>query len=224
MFKTFVLAEGMITGMGNREDLLAGAKRCLYEKGYGRTTARDIAAAAGGVSLAAIGYHFGSKEKLLNAAMMQATVEWGEELERVLATETDPDDTPMERFEAAWARVVESLAAHRPLWAAQFEIFAQIDRAPDIREFLADAQRQGRLGLASLLQNIDPAVDAEKARVVGGFYHALLSGVLVQWLTDPESAPSGRDLADALRIIVTDIGSVDQTASLSSQGFGDPKS
>ncbi|MGH4006514.1 MAG: TetR family transcriptional regulator, partial [Pseudonocardiaceae bacterium] len=44
--------------MGNREDLLAGAKRCLYEKGYGRTTARDIAAAAGGVSLAAIGYHF----------------------------------------------------------------------------------------------------------------------------------------------------------------------
>ena len=29
--------------MGNREDLLAGAKKCLYEKGYARTTARDIA-------------------------------------------------------------------------------------------------------------------------------------------------------------------------------------
>ncbi|MGH3887067.1 MAG: TetR/AcrR family transcriptional regulator, partial [Pseudonocardiaceae bacterium] len=96
------------------------------------TTARDVAAASG-VSLAAIGYHYGSKETLLNAAMMQATEEWGEELERALATETAPDATPMERFEAAWARVVESLAAHRPLWAAQFEIFAQIDRAPDIR-------------------------------------------------------------------------------------------
>lgn len=213
----------MITGMGNREDLLAGAKRCLYKKGYGRTTARDIAAASG-VSLAAIGYHFGSKETLLNAAMMQATGEWGEELERALATETDPNATPMERFEAVWARVVESLAAHRPLWAAQFEIFAQIDRAPELREFLADAQRQGRQGLAALLQNIDPAVEQEKARVVGGFYHALLSGVLVQWLTDPDSAPSGRDLADALRIIVTEIGPVDQSATLSPQGSGAPES
>ncbi|MGH3907644.1 MAG: TetR/AcrR family transcriptional regulator [Pseudonocardiaceae bacterium] len=191
--------------MGNREALLAGAKQCLYEKGYGRTTARDIAAASG-VSLAAIGYHFGSKEALLNAALMQATMEWGEELERALTTDIDPDATPIERFEAVWTRVIESLAAHRPLWAAQFEIFAQIDRAPEIREFLADAQQQGRLGLASLLQNIDPAVDEGKAHAVGGFYHALLSGVLVQWLTDPDSAPSGHDLADALRTILADIG------------------
>ena len=194
--------------MGNREALLEGAKQCLYEKGYGRRTARDIAAASG-VSLAAIGYHFGSKEALLNAALMQATMEWGEELERALATDTDPDATPIERFEAVWTQVIESLAAHRPLWAGQFEIFAQIDRAPEIREFLADAQQQGRLGLASLLQNIDPAVDEGKARAVGGFYHALLSGVLVQWLTDPDSAPSGRDLADALRTILADIGAVD---------------
>lgn len=202
--------------MGNREDLLAGARRCLYEKGYGRTTARDIATASG-VSLAAIGYHFGSKDALLNAAMMDATTEWGEELEKALAAGTDPDATPMERFEAVWTRVVESLAAHRPLWAAQFEIFAQIDRAPEIRQFLADAQQQGRLGLASLLQNIDPAVEGEKAQAVGAFYHALLSGVLVQWLTDPDSAPSGRDLADALRTIVADVGPVNDLDAASTQ-------
>ncbi|MGH3648185.1 MAG: TetR/AcrR family transcriptional regulator, partial [Micromonosporaceae bacterium] len=51
--------------MGNREALLEGAKRCFHEKGYARTTARDIAQASG-VSLAAIGYHFGSKEALMN--------------------------------------------------------------------------------------------------------------------------------------------------------------
>jgi hypothetical protein len=34
-----------------------------------------------------------------------------------------------------------------------------------------------------LLQTIDPAVEQDKAQAVGGFYHALLSGVLVQWLT-----------------------------------------
>jgi hypothetical protein len=39
--------------MGNRDALLSAAKKCLLEKGYNRTTARDIASAAG-VSLAAI--------------------------------------------------------------------------------------------------------------------------------------------------------------------------
>ncbi len=58
--------------MGNREDLLAGARRCLFEKGYSCTTVRDIATAAGGVSMAAIGYHFGSKEALLNEALAEA--------------------------------------------------------------------------------------------------------------------------------------------------------
>lgn len=43
--------------MSNRDALLAAARKCLLEKGYNRTTARDIAS-AGGVSLAAIGYHF----------------------------------------------------------------------------------------------------------------------------------------------------------------------
>lgn len=197
--------------MGNREALLAGAKRCLYEKGYRGTTARDIATASG-VSLAAIGYHFGSKAALLNAALIQATEEWGDELERALGTDTGPDATPVERFEVVWTRVIESLAAYRPLWAAQFEIFAQIDHLPEIRQFLADAQQRGRLGLAQLLQNIDPAVEPDKARVVGGFYQALLSGMLVQWLTDPERAPSGRDLADALRTILSDIGAVGEIA------------
>lgn len=49
--------------MGHREDLLEGAKRCLLEKGYARTTARDIGAASG-TNLASIGYHYGSKEAL----------------------------------------------------------------------------------------------------------------------------------------------------------------
>ena len=57
--------------MGNREQLLDGALACLYDKGYARTTARDIASAAG-VSLAAIGYHFGTTEVLLNAALLRA--------------------------------------------------------------------------------------------------------------------------------------------------------
>ena len=72
----------------------------------------------------------------------------------------------MERFEAGWTRVVESLAAHRPLWAAQFEIFAQIDRAPEVRQFLADAQQQGRLGLAAVSWLLSNAARAASAAAV----------------------------------------------------------
>ena len=57
--------------MGNREDLLAGARKVIIERGAAKATARDIAAAAG-VSLAAIGYHFGSKERLITEALTGA--------------------------------------------------------------------------------------------------------------------------------------------------------
>ena len=191
--------------MGNREDLLEAAKRCLYEKGYARTTARDIAAASG-VSLAAIGYHFGSKEALLNAARIEAIGDWWQELERTLAADADPGTDPMERFEAIWTRLLESFAAQRPLWVASFEILAQIDESPEVRAAVADAQQRARLGLAALFHNLDPTLDEKTARRVGSFYLALLPGVMAQWLIDPEHAPSARDLAEALRTIAADSG------------------
>lgn len=192
--------------MGNREDLLAGAKRCLYEKGYARTTARDIAAASG-VSLAAIGYHFGSMEALLNAALIEAIGDWGDEIGRVLAAEGgvpfDPAADPIERFAAIWTRVIESFATHRQLLVASFEFFTQLDRAPDVRRALAEAFQQGRLGLAELFQGIDSTKDEHTAWMVGSFYQALMTGLIAQWLAEPDRVPSGHNLADALRIIIS---------------------
>jgi AcrR family transcriptional regulator len=201
--------------MGNREDLLAAAKRLLYEKGYARTTARDLAAASG-VSLAAIGYHFGSKDALLNAARIEALGEWAEELGRTLAAGADPKASPMQRFEAIWTKVVESFATHRPLWAASFEMLAQLDQAPEVRAAVAEAQERARLGLAALFHHIDPTLDEQKAWVVGSFYLALLSGVMAQWLIDPEHAPSGHDLAQALRTIVADVSSGQESPTVAS--------
>ena len=197
--------------MGNREALLAGAKRCLLDKGYARTTARDIAAASG-VSLAAIGYHFGTKETLLNAAMIEAIGEWGAELERALAASPDPrPSSPLGRFEAIWAGLIASFATHRNLWGASFESFAEIDRVPEVRRILADAMEQGRLGLEAMFRTAGGADDEASIRAVGSFYHALLTGVLAQWLVDPERAPSAADLAAALRTIAAEVGADAET-------------
>jgi AcrR family transcriptional regulator len=195
--------------MGQREDLLAGAKQCLREKGYARTTARDITAASG-ASLAAIGYHFGSKEALLNAALIQANGEWGQELGRALTTDVPASEGSLERFERIWTRVVDLFATHRQLWIANFECFAQIDHAPEVRRSLTDGLKLARTGLAKLFHNIDASVDEQAARIVGSFYQALLIGVMQQWLIDPDSAPSGRDLAEALRLITAETGVSEQ--------------
>ncbi|OPG05290.1 TetR/AcrR family transcriptional regulator [Microbispora sp. GKU 823] len=186
--------------MGNREDLLAGAKRCLMEKGYSGTTARDIAAAAG-TSLAAIGYHFRSTKALLDAALIEAMEEWGKEIEQTLAADASLDGAPAQRFEATWTRIIESFARMRPLWAIQFELIAQMDRLPELREAFATANRQARLGLAAIFEHLDPAADEHRAMAVGAFYQALLGGMAAQWLVDPERAPSARDLLDALRTV-----------------------
>ena len=117
----------MLVTMGNREALLAGAKRCLIEKGYARTTARDIAAASG-VSLAAIGYHFGSKDALMNQAIYEFVGEWGDEVERALSAEGALDAEPLKRFESIMARTIESFSGPaRGMWAAQLELMGPME-------------------------------------------------------------------------------------------------
>lgn len=189
--------------MGNREALLAGAKLCLNEKGYARTTVRDLASAAH-VSMAAIGYHFGSREALLNAALIEANEEWGNTLAEVLQAETPPDATPAERFELIWDAVIASFPEHRRMWAMSFEVYSQADLDPDVRAQLAHGLELARFGLANLFQGLDDPAD-ERARAVGTVHQALLSGAMMQWLIDPEHAPSGADLVRGLRCIAEDV-------------------
>ena len=191
MCKTFVLYSCV---MGNREDLLAGAMRCLYEKGYARTTARDIASAAG-VSLAAIGYHYGTKDALLNAALYQAMAEWGDDLGKALASA--PGATPAERFEETWTQVIRSFAANHRLWAVQFELLAFLDQKPEMKAVFAEANKQARQGLADLF-----GVEGDAA---GAVFQALIGGLAAQWLVDPDSPPSGKGLREAIRAIAESV-------------------
>ena len=185
--------------MGHREDLLAGARRCLQERGYARTTARDIVAASG-TNLASIGYHFGSKDALLGEAMVQAFQEWGGQLEQLAPI--DAAAPALEQLEATWARMLESLDANRALWVASVEAFAQADHLPEVRERLAATHEFARTQLAGAARSLDARVDARSARAIGKLQMTLLAGLTVQRLLDPARAPSARDLADALRALI----------------------
>jgi AcrR family transcriptional regulator len=186
--------------MGNREDLIAGAKRCLLEKGYAATTARDIAAASG-VSLAAIGYHFGSKDALMNQAVFESVGEWADEVQKSLA-DGAAETAPLQRFETIMAQTLESFAGPgRGLWAAQLELMSLVQRSAELRHFLASIQGFAAAGLAELYLGIDPEQDPESARTAGAVLHALFIGVMAKWFMDPDQALSAGELADGLRII-----------------------
>lgn len=186
--------------MGNREALLEGAKTCLRDKGYAKTTARDIAAASG-VSLAAIGYHFGSMDTLLTAALIEAVGDWSDEMERAMAGDVDPTATPLQRLESALTRLVESVGEHRPLWVANFEVFTAAERTPQLRELLAAAQQEGRRGCAALLLGIPEDEVDEAALALGALHMTLIGGLISQWLISPEHAPHPAALVRAMRTL-----------------------
>lgn len=158
--------------MGNKEQLLRGAKRSLVEHGWGRSTVRAIAEAAD-VSHAAIGYHFGSREALLTQALVESVNDLEEEIGR--RTGADP--------EATWAALIDSFSSHRELWIAQLEATVQAQHSPDVRERLAAGQREARDGLG------------------GSVPLALLTGLMLQWLVDPDHAPDADEVASGIRTL-----------------------
>jgi AcrR family transcriptional regulator len=190
--------------VGHREDLLDGAIRCLYEKGYARTTARDIVAASG-TNLGSIGYHYGSTEALLNAALNRAVEDWGTTLAAAIMATPAEHLTGLARFEAYWSAVLATLDEHRPLLLATFDAVLQMDRDPALKTMMAEGMRDARTLWAMVLQGIDAATEAAKAYQVGSIYQALLSGVAAQWLIDPANAPSARDLGEGLKLIAAHI-------------------
>ena len=190
--------------MGHREDLLAGAVACLREKGYARTTARDIVAASG-TNLGSIGYHYGSVEALLNAAVLAAIEEWGAQLAQSTLAGVDPAAPFPQRFERYWEAVIGSFEEFRQVWAATFDLYAVSGRVPEVRGAIAAGLQDGRLAWAQLLHGIDSEAEPARAQAVGSVHQALLSGVLVQWLTDPGRAPSAHDLLTGLRTIADDM-------------------
>ena len=184
--------------MGHREDLLAGARRCLEERGYARTTARDLVAASG-TNLASIGYHFGSKEALLNEAIAASFQEWAERV-RALAMAAVPDGAgdPVRILVASWGAMLTSFAEYRGLSVAFIEALAQAERQPEVRAHLAANYRRSRTQVAQMITEALGVADERQASTLAAFEIALCDGLLVQWLLDPDATPLASELVDAL--------------------------
>ncbi|MCX4781242.1 TetR/AcrR family transcriptional regulator [Streptomyces sp. NBC_01264] len=181
--------------MGHREDLLEGAKKCLVEKGFVGTTARDVVKASG-ANLASIGYHYGSKDALMTEAFLALIQEWGDQF----TAKVKGDGGSLERFRSVWDGVHAGHEESGPIWAASMEVALTRDRLPELRALLAASQGEGRKGLVSMFTGVpEEDLTAEDLRTAGAFYQALLNGFMLQWLFDPASAATPAELTEGMR-------------------------
>ncbi|WP_158088528.1 TetR/AcrR family transcriptional regulator [Thermoactinospora rubra] len=181
-----------------RDRLLAGALTCLREKGYARTTARDLVAASG-TNLASIGYHFGGKDALLAEAIAQCFESWTERVEQaVFGTGLA---TPREMVERAMAALVDVFEEMRPLLVVCVEGFAPAMRETVLREKMAASYARARRAGVGMIERacaelgIEPPFDPV---VLVSVLIAISDGLLLQWLLDPAATPDSRQVVDAL--------------------------
>lgn len=164
-----------------RQALIEGALECLRERGYARTTARDIAAASG-ANLGLIGYYFGSKEALMNAALMEAFIRWTKRTTRVT---TAPGSDPLSSLRDAGHELDRAFDVDRPLLVAFVEALAQAERSDDLRRQLADGYEELRASTAD-------------DRALASLLIAIADGLMIQHLLDPDRTPSAEAVLDAV--------------------------
>ena len=188
--------------MGHKEDLLAGAKKCLLELGYAKTTARDIVAASG-TNLASIGYHFGSKDALMTQAIIELLGDWGGKF-------APPDNAGdlgyRELFALTWKHLIEAIKSDPKLALASFENFVYGARAPEISAIIGGGQQDARQSFGEDFSDPRTPADARTRQAVGSLMLAITTGIIAQWLVDPKRAPSGDDIVTAFQYIADAFG------------------
>src|SRR3954470_20744098 len=186
--------------MGHREDLLEGAKRCLLEKGFARTTARDIVKESG-TNLASIGYHYGSKDALLAQAYISLVEGVSDTFGGAGDGVIEGAPGSLERFRAVWTGIVDSMREPGSMWRLSMEVMTI--ELPEVRDHLSRAQREGGRGLVALLMGLpEEEVSDESADTLGRFYLTLMTGLIAQWTFDPKTAPDGEALTEGLRQVI----------------------
>lgn len=183
--------------MGNREDLLAGARKVIVERGIAKATARDIAAAAG-VSLAAIGYHFGSKDALITEALAESLgTGIGDGMEALIRE--GEGSAPLAAFAQLWNGMPAVFRDNSEGMMASLENLVRVARSPESQRFFADGMPKIYEDMADALRAAHPQLSGDQALAVAQLNWVLVQGLGVLSVVMPEAElPDGDRLAAAL--------------------------
>ena len=183
----------------NRQQILEGAIECVQTRGVANTTTRDIAAAAN-ASLASIPYHFGSKDALMDEALAVAIRRFATHLGELAYEEDLP---PLERLASSLETTAKAFAEVRPLLVSLMEAHVRGLHSEDFHVLVRSHRRFVAGRIAALVQELgigEQGVLAEDdARALGVLVLAVIDGLMLAWLLDPEQTPTGEELAAAVQ-------------------------
>jgi AcrR family transcriptional regulator len=172
--------------------LLEGALACLQERGFARTTTRDIVAASG-TNLGSIVYHYGTKERLLEEAMSEGFRRWTDAISAVADESTA---NPFEQMRAALGQASAAFDEQQGLYTAFLEAAAETRRSGELREHIAAGYEQTRGRVAQSMRRTMPDASEDDVRTLASLAVAIVDGLMLQWLFDRDAVPPGEEVAD----------------------------
>ncbi len=179
----------------HRTRLLQAARELLREREYGNISARDLVAASD-TNLGSIGYHFGSKEALLNEAIGLAFEDWAQAIGEAISSEAQAGLGAL--MASSLRAVLDEHESMRPYYLAFIEALARSARSPQLREQLAEHYRRQRERVAGwIAQALGGTLEPDEARDLASLLLGTADGMLIQSFIDPEDVPGSRELARA---------------------------
>lgn len=174
----------------NRGQLVEGALRCLQRLPAEQVTTRAIAQESG-ANIASITYHFGSKDDLVTAAVVEGLDRWLAEIETELAG-LPPSDSA-NRYLRATEVIAHTRHRHAGLARGFLAALARAPHDPRVAAALTAGFHRTRRAVAELL-----GLGADEAGVdAAGVLVAQFNGLLFQSLVDPSLAIEGDRMARA---------------------------
>jgi AcrR family transcriptional regulator len=181
----------------HREQILEGAIECVQTRGVANTTTRDIAAASG-ASLASIPYHFGSKDALLDQALLKAIRRYSEHVERQAFAGDAP---PLQALAKSLIATVDSFEEAGPLLSSLMEAHVKAIHSESLRERVAANRRLAVERIAATVKGglgLEGQLSDEHTHAVSLLVLALVDGLMLASLIEPDAIPDGQELLEAV--------------------------
>jgi AcrR family transcriptional regulator len=177
-----------------KEALLEAAKQLVGERGYAGTSVRELAAVSR-TNIAAVNYHFGTREKLLNQAVLELFVEW---VDRVGEQgPADPNAEPLQQLAARARPMVDGIPAMQPAFVVGLEALLQSRRSPELHSQLVEHYSRLRRRAIETMAATERGSQRPPRflEVAASYMLAVADGLQLQALLDPDAIPTGDELA-----------------------------
>jgi AcrR family transcriptional regulator len=182
-------------GKASRERILQAATELFARHGYAGTSV-DRLARRSGIAKTAIYHHFGSKERLLAAVLEQAATTWIEGISQAARQSGEPGD----RLDRALAGM-RLLLEEKPWILNLLQILALevAGERPEVRATLQAIVQRAKGAIVSGMRDV-LGIDLPRADAVAGAILALLDGVALGRLIDPDGISLDEAFAEIRRI------------------------